>query len=242
MLNSLFLLPSSSHVIGVAWTLVFEMYFYYLFASWLVVRNRTVALTGLCASLFALWALASCISPAGSYRRYLSDPIVIEFAFGMALAWAHRSGWRIKHAAACSAFSIAAITLAAMNVPSDGTAALLPEIRYWAWGIPAAVLVAVALREYRARSLFPRLLVGLGDSSYALYLTHSILMTAYARLLKVPFLAHLMNPVLWISFVVALCLLTAWITHRSIEIRLLRLLSGRANASKPVAQAVGLRN
>ena len=62
-------------------------------------------------------------------------------------------------------------------------------MRFLLFGIPAALVVYGALAVVRPSSPIARMLGKLGDASYALYLTHGFVMTAYARLLQ-----HLEGP------------------------------------------------
>jgi peptidoglycan/LPS O-acetylase OafA/YrhL len=83
-----------SPIFGVGWTLNFEMLFYATFALALAARREvTVARV---TALLALLILGSMLWPGLPMPlSYWSDPIVLEFAFGMMLALAYRADARL---------------------------------------------------------------------------------------------------------------------------------------------------
>jgi exopolysaccharide production protein ExoZ len=84
--TSFFLLPSSKLIIGVAWTLVYEMYFYYLFAITLNLRNARIAVLATTGFIGARILLGNLL-PLGDLRHFLSNPIALEFCFGLILSY-----------------------------------------------------------------------------------------------------------------------------------------------------------
>src|ERR1700730_8793781 len=83
--SSVLLFPGRKLIVGVAWTLVYEMYFYYVFAITLYIRNARISVLTTtvfsCAGLFLSKPL-----PEGSFKDFLSIPIALEFFFGLILA------------------------------------------------------------------------------------------------------------------------------------------------------------
>ena len=155
-------------VLGLGWTLNYEMFFYAIFIPFLVFR-RPVAVFGasFLLGLFVLAGRAGWLH--GVVLRTWSDPIVLEFCAGMLLAlitgkFTLHDGWRL------------AILLAA-------AAMLLLQpawSRVFAYGLPAMGLVFAAVIGKNMRHL-PRIeiwLVRLGDASYAMYLVHPFIMRA----------------------------------------------------------------
>lgn len=231
LLGSLFLLPAPHHVVTVAWTLVFEMYFYYVFAAWLFSAQRKKAVLGVVASLLATWVAATLLLPDGAPRRYLTNPIVSEFGFGLAIAWLYRNGYRHRGLVPALALAVAALVGSAFLAPSEGTSGLDISVRFLAWGIPSAVVVWTSLRLTETRSMLSTWLCRFGDASYALYLTHGFVMIIYARLLKTDTLAHDVPPLLSMGGAIALSVMVGWAAHRCVErpitLRLSRLLRSR---------------
>ncbi len=160
---------------GVGWTLNYEMFFYALFGLAVLFTRRTGVLF-LAALLFAFVALNYCISlplPLG----YWADPIILEFVFGMLIALALRSGFRIPRAWAGTIVLAGVLAL----VASDHW----PEVpRIIGLGVPSAFIVgALALADYTAKAAPAwRALSFLGDASYSLYLVHPLAITLPRRL------------------------------------------------------------
>src|SRR5262245_39001319 len=143
VLGSLFFLPhvpADAPLLFVGWTLIFEMFFYAVFAIALLAKRRFVVVA--CASAFlisfmvfgpapataGLWS-----PPAASSIAYLADPIIIEFVFGMIIALVYRAGGRLSIWATISLIIIAFIWFAA-------TIPWVP--RPYSAGIAAALIVA----------------------------------------------------------------------------------------------------
>jgi exopolysaccharide production protein ExoZ len=144
------------------WTLGFEILFYAAFALGLATR-AVVPL--------ALFAIVFAIGPRNPLLAYLGSPVILEFLGGVAVAQlptVRRGGMLIFAALAWLAF-------APLNYYEYfcGYDALL---RFFAWGVPAALLV------YGVRSLEPvlahrhfDLAVLVGNSSFSIYLFHRLI-------------------------------------------------------------------
>lgn len=182
IITSLLLLPGNHLILGVSWTLVYEVYFYVIFAATLVLNSRSASaiLTPL---LMLVTFLISLLLPDGKTRIFLHDPIVIEFCMGLWLGWA-ASRYELKLPAWVAAAALLAAFIAPIFIPHPTTAGLPPIPRVVFWGIPAVAIVAFSLRIRTVRGAFGRFLLLAGGASYALYLTHPILMIAYAALIK----------------------------------------------------------
>lgn len=151
-------------LLPVGWTLTYEFLFYLLFALALALRLDVLRVLVPGLGLFIVVALFRAETwPAWTI---LFNTIVIEFIFGVVLAKATLRGWRLPPgAAACLVAAGFALILA---VP-EGAEGLRPL----SWGLPALAIVAGAVSlESRAANMLPRWLLGLGDASYSIYLTH----------------------------------------------------------------------
>ena len=125
---------------------------------------------------------------------FWTDPIILEFAFGMALGWASVEGLFLNRPArlafgACRGLRCWRSTL---------TGELLALPRPLAYGLPAAFLVASAAlaspQRRSAENLLIRWGVVLGDASYALYLLHPFIIRALRELVTRTALAALIGP------------------------------------------------
>jgi len=207
---------------GLGWTLNYEMAFYALFALGLGFSRRG-AVAWLAGALVLL-VLAGRLMPAPpAPLAFWSDPIVLEFALGAGLALLRAEGLRLG--------SPVRIALAAAGLFGLATAPAEPALRLFAWGLPAAFLVAAAVlgrdRPEAVRGGMAAWVLGaaerLGDASYALYLIHPFVLRAVREGLLRTGLAPLLGP--WPSLVVmvALTLPAALLVHRLVERPLTRL-------------------
>jgi exopolysaccharide production protein ExoZ len=181
LIDAFLLLPTQQPIIGVAWTLVYEMYFYCIFAVVLFFGSH-LASTALTSGII-LAVLGLSIGLAG-FDAFFSNPIVLEFCFGMFLARAFRQG-QIPSFVIRYGWIVGCVLLcaASLYVKHDTTNELPAHVRWFAWGIPAFLVVSSALTFSRPKTSLFTWLILLGDASYAIYLTHPFVMVAYAKLL-----------------------------------------------------------
>lgn len=159
--QSLLFLPAmnpDSHVmqpvLEPGWTLNYEMFFYAVFALTLLLKDslRIPAI----AIFFICLTLLGRATEGNQWASFYCRPIILEFVLGMAIA---RFGLRLP----------------VISVPVGVTAmiVLLPMgiDRFFALGIPAALIVAGAL-TYEDRLPRWKLADFLGSASYSIYLFH----------------------------------------------------------------------
>lgn len=156
---------------SLGWTLNYEIYFYLLFAvvlSWPLKRS-VPALIAAMAGTVAFGRIVALPLPLS----FWTDPIVLEFALGMALGLIKAEGFVLSRRwRAALAFA----GLALLVIWAD---AQMP--RAFAFGVPALLLVAAAAlgADRPLAEKWPaRLGSALGDASYALYLTHPFVIRA----------------------------------------------------------------
>jgi peptidoglycan/LPS O-acetylase OafA/YrhL len=155
------------HALG--WTLNYEMFFYAVFAAALLLPRR-VAVPGILV-LYAAMATASWNYPLPEPVNYWCSPIILEFGYGMLIAFAYREGVRLPRA---GVWALLAVALAGYAWSIE--VGFLPRWRFAEWGLPGAALVAAfALAKDAPRSgPVARAFAFLGDASYSLYLVHPI--------------------------------------------------------------------
>lgn len=151
-------------LVAVGWTLMFEMFFYALFATALYLRRSPIGF------IFPILIALSCLSflkreGGGAWQFYL-DPILMEFGLGMVAARLIRAGFVMRPGLGIAAILLAFISLL---VPSE----MYGSQRAIGWGIPAFIIVVctAAIEPFLFKHL-PRFLAYLGDTSFALYLFH----------------------------------------------------------------------
>jgi exopolysaccharide production protein ExoZ len=201
--------------LNVGWTLNYEVLFYLLFA-WALLFRLQLRLLIVAALLFAVcqaWTGYGWIS-----EFYRSD-IVYEFLLGMAIGMAYRQGW-IKPGLYLPLLGIVGALLAIYLLP--------PQPRFFAWGLPSAVLVmaGMALERFFENR---RLLKWLGDCSYSVYLMHVLVLSAGGFVAQ----RYGINP--YLMFVVCVLAIAAgsWASYEWVEKCSYRWLKQRIDGEPP---------
>lgn len=169
---------SAGHVrppLHMGWTLNYEMYFYLLMALFLPLGRRVTVLL-----IVAIFSISSAchrlVSPANDVLRFYTDPILIDFLLGMGLGCFH--GWkRLGPASArlCFGVGLAAFALFAY-------AGFFGLPRFLTAGLSATLLIAGCINLPSPRSgPVSRILAGIGDSSYSLYLVHFFTLPVWGK-------------------------------------------------------------
>jgi exopolysaccharide production protein ExoZ len=230
--SSFFLLPSNKLIIGVAWTLVYEMYFYYLFAITLYIRNARISVL-ITTALICAGLLLSRLLPEGDLKQFFSDPIALEFCYGLILAYFIHSpalgGAWLRYMWLPGLILMAAGAAFAENRGS--TAGLAPAVRSLAWGLPALLVTVSFIKMRFDRSLLTRILLPIGDASYSVYLTHPTMMIMAAFLIKFHILKPIAYPIVLPLLLVIICIVFGLLIHYSIERPILAWLRGRLSMS-----------
>ncbi len=170
LLASFFLWPATDimtePLVKVAWTLTFETLFYAATALTLIDRRWFPVSV-------AIFIISVFLRPLSPVFQILGNPLIIEFLFGVALA--HASASKI----AVWGLPIGAIVIASAGfldiAPTGGTLEFLRGEdgfqRILVYGIPAALVVYGTMQLQARQSFWTQQ----GDASYALYLTHPML-------------------------------------------------------------------
>jgi peptidoglycan/LPS O-acetylase OafA/YrhL len=224
LVRSVFLLPSEHLIINVSWTLVYEMYFYLIFAVTLTYRRPLISLFGTSGAILILYTFGH-FAPDAALRAFLSNAIAVEFCFGLFLAYLFQKCPGLRSATRLFWIpGFALLCTAPMVVPHANTNGLPDAARVLAWGIPAFLIVLSFLSLKPNRTRLRRVMVLLGDASYAIYLTHPLVMITYARLLTGD-LANLPQlPV--VPLVVLLSASLGLLIHVFVERRLIEIFRG----------------
>ena len=194
--NSYFLLPSLRYpmhepFIPLGWTLIFEMFFYYVLAFNLLFGKRAI----IPRAILSILLLIGTGAVVGFHRPILiliANPINIEFVLGCCIALVY---WKIGRQPALGSFLLLLGGLALgmtiiLGYGDAGDSALtlngqLSWYRVGRWGLAAAVLTAgFVFRSMEVKSAFGRLWVYLGDASYSIYLASSLTLLNYDHLFR----------------------------------------------------------
>jgi len=194
---------------GVGWTLNYEMFFYAAFAVAIAAR-RGVAVAGLGAVLAMLVVANHACGGLPGPLSYWGRPIVLEFVLGMGIAVAHRAGVRLSTPAALALLAAAAVEFAIWASFDDALGQ-----RWLSAGLPAAQAVtALALLR---RDVVIGWVDRVGDASYALYLTHPVVIALARVLAQKGHLSPQAAPYRYLAGVVAASIVLSLLTHRLVE-------------------------
>ncbi|TAA06052.1 acyltransferase [Pseudoxanthomonas winnipegensis] len=171
MLQSLLFIPHPSPdkhgelypLLAVGWTLNYEMFFYALFCVGIVLRRVVAVPTVLILALVAAGALGE---PQGPLARTYTSPLLLEFLCGLWLGVLYRRG----HADRLPGWLLPAGLAGLLLLP-----ALPEEGLALADRIVCGVAVVAGAIGLGTRAPRHPLLERLGDASYSIYLTHTVL-------------------------------------------------------------------
>ena len=153
-------------ILGLGWTLNYEMFFYLLFAACLTFPYKQ-GLAVLALVFLTLPFIGALWTTAPVPIQFWTNSIVLEFLMGVAIAALYRSQWHPS-----SSLSIALLALCAGLVLLFITPPLgLP--RFVTLGLPAACFVFAAVFAPEPTSGWAiDVARALGDASYSIYLSH----------------------------------------------------------------------
>lgn len=153
-------------LLGVGWTLNYEMVFYVTFALLLPLGQwtRVAALAGVFGVLFAV-GLA--VGQDTIFGTFFSQSIVFTFVGGMIL-YLMLERWGPLPPASAAVLAAVAVAYLGWIDPADANwGRRLPY-----WGLPAMAIVYAALSLPQMGGRPARILERIGDASYSIYLTH----------------------------------------------------------------------
>ena len=204
-------------ILAQGWTLNYEAFFYLAFALALLHRRGLALL----AAGFIVLAMLHAAIPQGIVAvHFWSDPIILEFVAGIALAKLWLGGVRLRPAT--SAMLAAASLLLFATAEPIG---LHLFGRMVANGVPAAMLCAAFLFgvEPSAPGPLRRAFAAGGDASYALYLSHTFTINAVVLAIGGRVTGWAM-----MTTAIALAIVASLVIHRMVERPTLRALHRRS--------------
>jgi len=161
-------------ILRVGWTLFFEMVFYLVCFLLMCLKKKTLFLIGCMA---ALGVLPFVVEQLGIGATDIGIQFFfIEILYGVIVGIVYGALHRIPNGVAMGVFTVS-ILLISPPVANWLFEWATATFRFVVWGIPCSLLVFSAL--YLERAFHPRipaLLLGLGNSSYTLFLAHQIIL------------------------------------------------------------------
>jgi exopolysaccharide production protein ExoZ len=247
-LSSILLLPSPGYpstwlIIPIAWTLIFEMFFYYLLSAIQVAtikRAVPVLISILCAAV----GIGRFYSIRRPYFIVVLNPILLEFAFGACLALAFQKfGRQVVLGRVLVAAGIAGAIIVRLYFDTGAISAqmILTDTRVlhrvFTWGLAALALVAGGvLWSPASESAAWRGAVSIGDSSYSAYLASPLVLEFGSRAILAVFGRYLPGSIIatkicWLV-IVAMVLAAGWICYQLVEWPMLRRLQKLLDSKK----------
>jgi exopolysaccharide production protein ExoZ len=217
-------------VVGQGWTLNYEMAFYLLFATTLLLPRR-IGLLAAGTALTALVTLGACLELPVPLKFWTSN-ILLEFAVGIGIGAAFEAQLRLR-----PVWRVAAVSGGVAAILAIGLTVGQPDWRGVVWGLPAGLIVAGAALGPWPVFIGQRVLLAIGDASYAIYLLHGAvirLMHAVRDLLPIPLPLTIAVAV---GVTIAISLLTHLLFERPMKRMLTRAFLRRP--SVPCISAIG---
>ena len=208
LLSSLLLVPDyRPPALSIAWTLIFEMVFYFVFLLFFI-SNRVFVLAVVSWSA----AIAFWIPNGNPLLDTVFDARNLEFILGMATACIARAAMPRSAGWILLAAGVLGIWLSMFAFPTSNPMIL--------GAVFSAIVLGGVLLERQGQIRTPAFLVTLGDASYAIYLTHNPLQSAISRI----FPRFVQHPTWWLGMSVAViaCVLSGILYHRRFEKPLVR--------------------
>lgn len=219
-------------VIIVGWSLNSELFFYLLFGLILLLQPARRGVV--CTCLFLLIGLSGYLIPVHSdtidfYLNYTAA----EFGLGVALGMLYTLGWPLRSVRISGLITLLGFLLLPIAFLAFDFGAAMD------WTILAAsVLIVAGGIGLEASGAVGSTVLGttLGDASYALYLTHPIVVSAIAQTGKKMGLANTITGSALIALVsVGMALITGLVVHRYVERPIARLLARRPRVTPRLA-------
>jgi peptidoglycan/LPS O-acetylase OafA/YrhL len=215
LVHSLLFIPngaaphSTSPTLVVGWTLNYEMFFYATIVACVgFFRDKSLALTATALGLLVL--LGNLVEPENNYLVFYTDPIILEFTFGIAVF--HIVRLQDNQLPKYIAYPVLAVSLSVMAIT---TATGIDNHRVLLWGVPAAFALYAGLS---ALTFNAALFKQLGDWSYEIYIVHVFIIAGGMKLI-LPYidalpLAETVKVLLFATILTIITVITSAVTNR----------------------------
>lgn len=170
-----------SPVIGVGWTLNYEMLFYAVFAASLALSRRR-ALQLICLCFVSMVALGTILKSASPLFSFVTNWLLLDFLMGVGIALWVLTKRKLSPPARRILLSIGIACIAATIIwtpPEEGL------LRFLFWGVPGALIVFAICGASVPAGRLGRFASMLGDASYSIYLFQFFALPAWARAMAI---------------------------------------------------------
>lgn len=186
-------------IIGQGWSLTFEIYFYLIIVIALAFKPRKV-FRPLIITLVVLGICGYLLNSKGTLVRFLLTPILLEFAFGVAVGIGYQ-----YFMAFYSKANIKTVKILSVSATVIGLGLMLASLLYDSgristpayvlidatvamsrsliWGLPCAIFVfGLMFMEQAFKLTMPAILIKIGDASYSGYLVHLLVIVTLGKI------------------------------------------------------------
>lgn len=210
ILSSFSLLPIQGKVmlLEVGWTLRYEFFFYFIFAiSIFLFRKNTVY----CLIIIVATSMVSLFNLNNFYVQYFTNPIILEFSFGIASYYLFR---KITKKIGSALLITGVMLLALFGLTEYGL-----QNRVVFYGLPM-LFVFLGMLSFedsikKSEELTSRFFSYLGDASYSLYISHTLAIGAVAKVLSL--FNNGIAPYMFVPLAIILSLLTGIVCYECVE-------------------------
>lgn len=167
--------PNYRMLLPQAWTLVYEMYFYALFALCVCLLPKRHLAIGLGVVMLSIFGISHFIVGPGERLKWvnitwmIADPLTLNFLAGAVFArYLGQVSISVSSERMAPFFALAGVVIFLLSYYFvDGT-------RLLKFGVPAFVVLVLGCISALRDTPIHRVLVYLGDASYSIYITHII--------------------------------------------------------------------
>jgi len=218
-------------IIPASWSLAYELYFYLIFSALLLLpismRFKTVIVLFISISIIQVWALLvmetyeeSNYKKASEFIRFFASPFFLEFLAGCILAATYK-----KINISCRWLFIAAVVLCAAGIYVQDhvvqDSLMKGYYRMWRvpfFGISAFFIVWLVLQlESNGKVFFKEISIALGNISYSIYLSHTLIFATLYYAGISDFLKERGQSEIWYIFIVFVIIIYSAIHYYYIE-------------------------
>lgn len=231
---SFLLIPNEQvQLVMVAWSLIFELWFYLVFSAFLFFREKLLPVLLTCwAAVLITFNILFDLETFSPVTKIVLHPYALEFILGSAagLIFFSRHASRIPIIPICALASFAAIALPWFFSPQvSGTPGVVRMLL--CGGSFSLLLLALTLLENRQDWTPPPVLSAIGDMSYTVYLSHILVLGVIGKIWQWcgPVWGDRTDNALFLLLMLSAALCYGWLAYRLVEKPLITLLNKHGN-------------